>query len=102
VVRHFCRRYMNSPARKQLVLDSFAGLTRVITRIKRREINLRDDNISIQTQVEDWYYPPYKTFYSIEEILNLLERNGFTAECIQDRLGRMKSATIFVVRGVRR
>lgn len=102
VIRHFCRRHMNSPARKQFVLDFFAWLTRVITRIKRREINLRDDNISIRTQVEDWYYPPYKTFYSIDEILNLLEQSGFAAECIQDRLGRMKSATIFVVRGSRR
>jgi len=100
-VRRFCRRYMNTRGRKKLVLDFFASLTRLLTRIKGHEVNLRDDNISIQTQVEDWYYPPYKTFYSIAEVIGLLERNGFAAECIQDRLGRMKSATIFVVRGVR-
>ena len=31
----------------------------------------------------------------------LFERNGFKAECIQDRLGRMKSATIFVIRATK-
>ncbi|MHA2013512.1 MAG: hypothetical protein ACTSWG_14175 [Candidatus Helarchaeota archaeon] len=71
-------------------------------KIKGQEINRRADNVSIQAQVDDWYYPPYKTFYSIQEILNLFEKNGFEAEAIQDRLGRMKSATIFVVRGVKK
>jgi hypothetical protein len=101
-VRRLCRRYMNTPRRRALVLNFFAWLTRVITRIRGREINVRDDNLSIQTQVEDWYYPPYKTFYSIREILQLFEQDGFSAECIQNRLGRLKSATIFVVRCVKR
>jgi 2-polyprenyl-6-hydroxyphenyl methylase/3-demethylubiquinone-9 3-methyltransferase len=101
-VRRFCRAYMNTPCRKRLVLDFFAWLTRAIVWLKGRDINVRDDNVSIQAQVEDWYYPPFKTFYSIKEILRLLESNGFAAECIQERLGRMRSATIFVVRGVKR
>jgi 2-polyprenyl-6-hydroxyphenyl methylase/3-demethylubiquinone-9 3-methyltransferase len=100
-VRQFCRTYMNTPRRKQLVLDFFSWLTKTLTWLKGQEINIRADNISIQTQVEDWYYAPYKKFYSIGEILCLLESNGFSAECIQERLGRMRSATIFVVRGVK-
>ncbi|WP_431857336.1 class I SAM-dependent methyltransferase [Azospirillum sp.] len=100
-VRHFCRTFMNGPRRKQLVCDFFTALTHVACRLKGQEINRRADNVSIQAQVEDWYYPPYKTFYSIEEIVELFHRNGFEAECIQDRLGRMKSATIFVVRAVK-
>lgn len=100
-VRHFCRRFMNTPRRKALVLDFFTGLTNLVCRLRGQEINRRDDNVSIQAQVDDWYYPPYKTFYSIEEILDLFRRNGFEASCIQDRLGRMKSATIFVVRAVK-
>jgi 2-polyprenyl-6-hydroxyphenyl methylase/3-demethylubiquinone-9 3-methyltransferase len=101
-VRHFCRRFMSTPKRRLFVLNFFASLTRGISRLKGQEVNVRDDNISIETQVEDWYYPPYKTFYSIGAILRLFEANGFTAECIQDRLGRMRSATIFVVRAVKR
>ncbi|MDO8788271.1 MAG: class I SAM-dependent methyltransferase [Sulfuritalea sp.] len=101
-VRYFCRAFMNTTRRKKFVLDGFAKLTNVIVKLRGKEINVRADNVSIQAQVDDWYYPPYKTFYSIEEIIALFERNGFIAECIQDRLGRMKSATIFVVRGVKK
>lgn len=101
LVRHTCRTFMNGPRRKKLVCDFFAGLTRVVCRLRGEEINRRPDNVSIQAQVEDWYYPPYKTFYTPDEIIDLFRRNGFQAECIQDRLGRMKSATIFVVRAVK-
>jgi ubiquinone/menaquinone biosynthesis C-methylase UbiE len=101
-VRHFCRAFMNTPTRKKWVLDGFAGLTNVIVKIRGEEINRRADNVSIQAQVDDWYYPPYKTFYSIEQIIKLFGDNGFDASCIQDRLGRMRSATIFVVRGVKK
>jgi SAM-dependent methyltransferase len=101
LVRHACRTFMNGPRRKRMVCDFFAGLTRVVCRLRGEEINRRPDNVSIQAQVEDWYYPPYKTFYSPAEIVALFRRNGFEAACIQDRLGRMKSATIFVVRAVK-
>lgn len=100
-VRHFCRAYMDTPYRRKLVGGFFTGLTKVACLLKGQEINRRADNVSIQAQVEDWYYPPYKTFYSIEEIVALFERNGFKADCIQDRLGRMKSATIFVIRATK-
>lgn len=100
-VRHFCRAFMNTPRRKRTVLDGFAWLTRAIVKLRGKEINIRADNVSIQAQVDDWYYPPYKTFYSIEEIIQLFERHGFAAECIQDRIGRIKSATIFVIRAVK-
>lgn len=102
LVRHFCRNFMNSPRRKQWTLDFFAWLTKVAVSLRGHEINLRPDNVSIQAQVDDWYYPPYKTFYSIEEIINLFRQNGFDAQCIQDRLGRLRSATIFVIRGVKK
>lgn len=101
-VRLFCRRFMNTPTRKKWVLDGFAALTRLLTALRGRETNARADNVSIQAQVDDWYYPPHKTFYSIGEILALFEANGFTAECIQDQVGRMRSATIFVIRGIRK
>lgn len=101
-VRHFCRAYMNTPRRKRWVLNAFSGLTSLIVTLRRNEINTRADNVSIQAQVDDWYYPPYKTFYSIEEILQLLRGNGFEAECIQERIGRLRSATIFVVRAVKK
>lgn len=101
-VRWFCRTFMGSGVRKKIVLDGFAWLTKAICAVRGTEINVRADNVSIQAQVDDWYYPPYKTFYSIEEIIALFEKNGFEAKCVQDRVGRMKSATIFVIRGVKK
>lgn len=102
LARHFCRKFMNTPRRKQFVLDFFAWLTKAICKIKGKELNLRADNVSIQAQADDWFYPPYKTFYSIKEIVSLLNSNGFDAECIQDQVGRFKSTTIFVVRAVKK
>lgn len=101
LTRHFCRTFMNGPRRKKFICDFFTALTHVHGKLVGQQTNLRTDNISIQAQVEDWYYPPYKTFYSIEEIVDLFERNGFEAKCIQDRVGRIKSATIFVIKAVR-
>lgn len=101
-IRHFCRTFLNGPRRKKWVLGGFARLTRLLVGLRGREINVRADNQSIEAQVDDFYYPPFKTFYSIEEIVALFERNGFTAECTQSRIGRFKSATIFVIRGVKR
>lgn len=101
LVRHFCRTFMNGPRRKKLVCDFFTALTMLICRLRGQEINLRPDNVSIQAQVEDWYYPPYKTFYSVEEIIAMFGRNGFSASCVQDQVGRMRSATIFVVKAVK-
>ena len=101
-VRYFCRTFMNTPTRKKWVLDGFAWLSKALVKLQGQEINLRADNISIKAQVDDWYYPPYKTFYSIREIIDLFHNNGFEAQCIQDRLGRMRSATIFVVKGIKK
>jgi 2-polyprenyl-6-hydroxyphenyl methylase / 3-demethylubiquinone-9 3-methyltransferase len=101
-VRYFCRAFMNTPTRKKWVLDGFAWLTNTVVKLRGQEVNRRADNVSIQAQVDDWYYPPYKTFYSIEEIIDLFQNNGFEAQCIQNRVGRMRSATIFVVKGVKR
>ncbi len=100
--RHFCRTFLDGPRRKWLVREVFAALTRLICVLRGQEINVRSDNPTIQAQVEDWFYPPYKTFFSIDEIVAILARHGFEAECIQDRLGRLKSATIFVTRGVKK
>jgi 2-polyprenyl-6-hydroxyphenyl methylase/3-demethylubiquinone-9 3-methyltransferase len=102
LVRWLCQSLMSTPRRKQFVLNGFAGLTKVLVGMRGKEINERADNISIQTQVDDWYYAPHKTFYSIAEMLRLFRENGFDAECIQDRVGRFRSATIFVIKGIRR
>lgn len=100
-IRHFCRRFMNTPRRKRIVLDFFGWLTQTVSVLKGQVINLRPDNVSIQAQVDDWYYPPYKTFYGIDEMIGILSRMGVAASCIQEQVGRMKSATIFVIRGIK-
>ena len=102
ITRHFCRKVMNTPRRKRFVLDFFAWLTQFICKLRGREFNLRADIGAIQALVDDWFYPPYKTFYSIRKIISLVNYKGFSAECIQDQVGRLKSATIFVVRGVKK
>jgi len=101
-LRHLFRRFFSTGKRKQFVLDFFAGLTRLAVKMKGQEINLRPDNVSIQVQVEDWFYPPFKTFYSPGQIIEKMRQQGIDGQVIQAQAGRMKSATIFVVRGVKR
>src|SRR5271165_2204792 len=88
-IRHLCGTFMATGARKDFVLSFFAGLTVAIVWLRGREVNKRSDNVSLRAQVDDWYYPPYKTFYSISEILELFRRSGFSADCIQSQVGRM-------------
>jgi len=101
-VRHFCRIFMNGPRRRRIVCNFFATLTHLICYVRGEEINIRSDNLTIQAQVEDWYYAPYKTFYTVEQIAGQFSRNGFAATCIQQQLGRMRSATIFVTKGIKK
>ena len=101
VLRHFLRTFFSSGKRKTFVLNFFAVLTRVIVKISGKEINLRADNVSIQAQVDDWYYPPFKTFYTPTEIINKMKKFNIKGDLVQSQVGRMKSATIFVVKGTK-
>ena len=101
-LRHFFRMFFSSRTGKRWVLNSFAQLTELIIRLRGNEFNLRPDNVSIQAQVEDWYYPPYKTFYYPSEIIEKMKKFDIDGELIQLQVGRMKSATIFVTRGVKK
>ena len=71
----------------------------MVVRFRGEETNLRADNVSIEAQVDDWYYPPYKTFYSPAEIIGKMKEYGIEGRVIQSQVGRMKFATIFVVKG---
>jgi ubiquinone/menaquinone biosynthesis C-methylase UbiE len=101
-LRHFFRTFFPSGKRKQFILDFFAWLTDVIVKVRGTAINLRPDNISTQVQVDDWFYPPFKTFYSPMQIIDKMKKHGIDGSIIQSQAGRMKSATIFVVRGAKK
>ena len=100
-LRHMFKTCFNSGKKKQAVLDFFAWLVKLTVKMRKHEINLRADNVSIQAQVEDWFYPPFKTFFSPTQIINKMKKHGIKGQVVQAQVGRMRSATIFVVRGVK-
>jgi 2-polyprenyl-6-hydroxyphenyl methylase/3-demethylubiquinone-9 3-methyltransferase len=62
-------------------------------------VNLRDDNVSIEAQVEDWFFAPVKHFFSIEEMCQMYTDLGLSFEVLAERTGRFQSSSDFIVRG---
>lgn len=66
-----------------------------------RNNNLRDDNITIQAQVEDWFFVPEKYFFTIKEVKNIFLGLHLEFELLHKKVGRFKSSTNFIVRGTK-
>lgn len=62
----------------------------------------RDDNILIESQVEDWFFVPEKHFYSIEEMKNEFSNRGLVPEILVEQTARFKSSSCFIIRGIKK
>lgn len=69
---------------------------------RRRMVNLRDDNVSVEAQAEDWFFAPVKHFFTIEEMRRIYDDLGLTFEVLAERTGRFRSSSDFIVRGQKR
>lgn len=77
------------------------GIGSFVRLLERRQpmINVRDDNIHIEAQAEDWFFAPVKHFFTIEEMHEIYTDLGLSFEVLVDRTGRFKSSSDFIVRG---
>ena len=62
---------------------------------------LRDDNLSLESKIEDWLFVPEKHFFSFQEMRDLLEQHHLVFKLIQEKTGRFKSTSNFVVWGLK-
>lgn len=66
---------------------------------RRTMVNVRDDNINVEAQAEDWFFAPVKHFFSIDEMRQIYSDLGLSFEVLVERTGRFRSSSDFIVRG---
>ncbi|MFL5733738.1 MAG: class I SAM-dependent methyltransferase [Chloroflexia bacterium] len=97
-IRHVCLRIPRS--RRKPILRAFARLTRLAERVGFKP-RARNDNPTIESLIEDWYFVPEKHFFTIKEMRALFLQRGLTCEVVYPQTGRFKSTSNFIVRGVK-
>jgi 2-polyprenyl-6-hydroxyphenyl methylase/3-demethylubiquinone-9 3-methyltransferase len=77
------------------------GIGEFVRLLERRRsmINVRDDNINVEAQAEDWFFAPVKHFFSIEDMRQIYTGLGLSFQVLVERTGRFKSSSDFIVRG---
>jgi 2-polyprenyl-6-hydroxyphenyl methylase / 3-demethylubiquinone-9 3-methyltransferase len=95
-IRHTCLRIPRS--RRKPILRAFARLTRLAEKLGFKP-RARNDNPTIESLIEDWYFVPEKHFFTIEEMRELFKQRGLTYEVVYEQTGRFRSTSNFIVRG---
>jgi len=85
---------------RRLFIRSIGEFIRLLER-HRDMVNVRDDNINVEAQAEDWFFAPVKHFFSIEEMHQIYTDLGLSFEVLVERTGRFRSTSDFIVRGQR-
>jgi ubiquinone/menaquinone biosynthesis C-methylase UbiE len=83
---------------RRLFIRSIGKFVRFLER-RRNMVNVRDDNINIEAQAEDWFFAPVKHFFSVDEMHKMYTNLGLNFEVLVERTGRFKSTSDFIVRG---
>lgn len=83
---------------RRFLIRSIGAFVRLLEK-HREMINLRDDNIDVEAQAEDWFFAPVKHFFSIDEMRQVYTGLGLSFEVLAERTGRFKSSSDFIVRG---
>jgi ubiquinone/menaquinone biosynthesis C-methylase UbiE len=86
---------------KRPFVKSVAFMVRIAEKLGK-STNVRADNQSIESQVEDWFFVPEKHFFTIDEMKKNFFQRGLTFELLCPQTGRFKSSSNFIVRGVKR
>lgn len=91
--------HLPTPARRAFI-HTVAGCVSVAERVGKNT-NVRDDNPSIASQVENWFFVPHKHFFTVDEMQRLFERHHLSFELLCEQTGRFKSSSKFIVRGTK-
>ncbi len=86
---------------RKCFIRSVALIVRVLEFLGKRT-NVRQDNITIDSQVEDWFFVPVKHFYTPNELKEIFEKNNLTFELLCGQTGRLKSSSNIIARGIKK
>lgn len=95
VIRRMCLR-VPDPAKDPLINTAALPIKIAASVLGRRATR---DDLPIEAKIEDFYFVPFKRFFSIAEIKRLFAGHGLSSEVLYEYTGRFKSASSFIVRG---
>src|SRR5262245_23143264 len=96
-IRRLCSRVPASA--KGLIIKAMAMPIKVAATIHSKRA-ARDD-LSIEAKIDDFYFVPFKRFFSIAEVQRLFEQHGLSTETLYEYTGRFKSSSSFIMRGTK-
>jgi 2-polyprenyl-6-hydroxyphenyl methylase/3-demethylubiquinone-9 3-methyltransferase len=59
------------------------------------------DDLSLEAKIDDFYFIPFKRFFSLAEVEDLFRSYGLSSEVIYAYTGRFKSSSSCIVRGMK-
>jgi 2-polyprenyl-6-hydroxyphenyl methylase/3-demethylubiquinone-9 3-methyltransferase len=59
------------------------------------------DDLSLEAKIDDFYFIPFKRFFSLPEVEDLFGSYGLSSEVPYAHTGRFKSSSSFIVRGMK-
>jgi 2-polyprenyl-6-hydroxyphenyl methylase / 3-demethylubiquinone-9 3-methyltransferase len=59
------------------------------------------DDLSLEAKIDDFYFIPFKRFFSLAEIEDLFRSYGLSSEVLYAYTGRFKSSSSVIVRGMK-
>jgi 2-polyprenyl-6-hydroxyphenyl methylase / 3-demethylubiquinone-9 3-methyltransferase len=59
------------------------------------------DDLSLEAKIDDFYFIPFKRFFSLAEIEDLFGSHGLSSEVLYAYTGRFKSSSSVIVRGMK-
>ena len=59
------------------------------------------DDLSLEAKIDDFYFIPFKRFFSLAEVEGLFGSHGLSSEVVYAYTGRFKSSSSVIVRGMK-
>ena len=96
-IRHLC---LSIPkAAKGAVIKSAARVIRGVSTALGRQPARND--LTFEAKVDDFYFIPFKRFFSVTEVQDLFKRHHLSCELVYNYTGRFKSTSSFIMSGIK-
>jgi 2-polyprenyl-6-hydroxyphenyl methylase/3-demethylubiquinone-9 3-methyltransferase len=94
-IRHICLRIPGF-ARGATIKLMALSIKALVTAMNRRPVR---DDLSFEAKVEDFYFVPFKRFFTTDEMQALFQKYKMSGEVVFEHTGRFKSTSNVILRG---
>jgi 2-polyprenyl-6-hydroxyphenyl methylase/3-demethylubiquinone-9 3-methyltransferase len=96
-IRQLCLR-IPEPAKGPVIKAAALSIKAVAAALGKRAAR---DDLSLEAKIDDFYFIPFKRFFSLAEVEDLFGSHGLSSEVIYAYTGRFKSSSSCIVRGMK-